>query len=225
MPSKRRLLRGSYQNIIDLYEGTPDHIRIEGENWYKDAHVIAQNVGDILLEKAFHITDGIQAQILGAGIVACFSPQMVWEKNIRAANVFARDTNTKPVWITDRDYNKAISMVKYVRENSEADTETVMGILGEGALKTRPFFMNIYQPKGTVKDNGITVDRHAIASYLGVVPNSVQVSRAFSPNGNSQIQNSYKIASDKLGIHHNALQATTWLEWRINKGTINNETV
>ena len=30
MSSKRRLLRGSYQNIIDLYEGTPDNIRIEG---------------------------------------------------------------------------------------------------------------------------------------------------------------------------------------------------
>ena len=55
MSSKRRLLRGSYQNIIDLYEGTPDNIRIEGENWYKDANVIAQNVGDILLEKAVEI--------------------------------------------------------------------------------------------------------------------------------------------------------------------------
>ena len=224
MPTKRRLLRGSYQNIIDLYEGTPNDIRIEGENWYKDAHVIAQNVGDILLEKAFHITDEVQAQILGAGIVACFSPQMVWEKNIRAANVFARDTHTKPVWITNRDYEKALSMVKgFCR--GVMSTDFIMEQLGEGALKTRPFFMNILNPEGDAKTNGITIDRHAIAVYLGEVPTPLQVGRAFSPNGNSQIQNSYKIASDKLGVHHNTVQATTWLEWRITKGNKNDNNI
>ena len=216
--SKRRLLRGSYTNIIKIYEKASDEIKAEGENWYKDAHVIAQNVGDILLDKAFHITDEVQAQMLGAGIIACFSPQMVWEKNIRAANVFARDIHTKPVWITNRDYEKALSMVQGFC-NGVMSCEFIMKQLGEGALKTRPFFMNIYQPKGTVKDNGITVDRHAIAIYLGEIPNPLQVGRAFSPNGNSQIQNSYKIASDRLGVHHNTLQATTWLEWRINRGS------
>ena len=222
--SKRRLLRGSYSNIIDIYKQAPDELKAEGEAWYSEAHIMARNIGLIAMPNR---DDGISEDnktMLGAGIIACFSPQMVWEKNIRAANVFAGSFD-KPVWITDRDYNKAIAMVKYVRETSEADTETIMGILGEGALKTRPFFMNIYKPKGTVKDNGITVDRHAIAIYLGAVPSSLQVGRAFSPNGNSQIQNSYKIASDKLGIHHNAVQATTWLEWRINKGTTNNESV
>ena len=216
MSSKRRLLRGSYQNIIDLYEGTPDNIRIEGENWYKDANVIAQNVGDILLEKAFHITDEVRAQILGAGSVACFSPQMVWEKNIRAANVFARDTHTKPVCITNRDYEKALSMVKGFC-HGVMSPEFIMEQLGKGALKTRPFFMNILNPEGDAKTNGITIDRHAIAVYLGEVPNALQVGRAFSPNGNSQIQNSYKIASDRLDVHHNTLQATTWLQWRIEK--------
>ena len=69
-----------------------------------------------------------------------------------------------------------------------------------------------------VKLNGITIDRHAIAIYLGDIPNSLQVSRASSKNGNTQIQTSYKLAAKKLGVHHNSLQATTWLEWRINKG-------
>ena len=220
--SKRRLLRGSYTNIIDIYKGASDELKAEGEAWYEDAHIMARNIGEIALPLSIvNSSDNLSSLrrrqvLLGAGIIACFSPQMVWEKNIRAANVFA-GSYTKPIWITDRDYNKAISMVKYVREDSEADTETVMGILGEGALKTRPFFMNIYQPKGTVKENGITIDRHAIAIYLGVVPNSLQVGRAFSPNGNIQIQNSYKIASNKLGVHHNALQATTWLQWRLTK--------
>ena len=219
--SKRRLLRGSYNNIIETYKKASDELKAEGESWYSEAHIMARNIGEIALPKS--IPDSKQV-MLGAGIIACFSPQMVWEKNIRAANVFAGSFN-KPVWITDRDYNKAIAMVKYVKETSDANTETIMDILGGGALKTRPFFMNIYQPQGTVKDNGITIDRHAIAIYLGTVPNSLQVGRAFSPNGNSQIQNSYKIASDKLGVHHNTLQATTWLEWRINKGRVNNESV
>ena len=216
MTTKRRLLRGSYKNIIDLYEETPDHIRIEGEHWYKDAHVIAQNIGDILLDKAFNIADEAKAQMLGAGIIACFSPQMGWEKNLRAANLFARDTQTKPVWITDRDYSKALKMVEGFCQEL-LSPEFIKKQLGEGALKTRPFFMNILSPEGDVKTNGITIDRHAIAVYLGVVPNALQVGRAFSPNGNSQIQNSYKIASDKLDIHHNIVQATTWLQWRIEK--------
>ena len=77
--------------------------------------------------------------------------------------------------------------------------------------------MNILNPDGDVKYNGITIDRHAIAIYLGGVPNPTQVSRASARGGNTQIQNSYKIASKKLEVHHNTLQATTWLEWRINK--------
>jgi len=210
--TKRRLLRGSYQNIIDLYEQTPDHIKIEGEAWYPDAHIIARNVGEIALPT--HCS--FSTTLLGAGIVACFSPQMVWEKNIRAANVFA-GTYTKPVWITNRDYDKAVKLVNCVKENDEVTAQDILVILGEGAVKTRPFFMNILNPEGDVDINGITIDRHAIAIYLGEVPNPLQVGRAFSPNGNKQIQNSYKIAAKKLGIHHNTLQATTWLQWRIEK--------
>ena len=154
--------------------------------------------------------------LLGAGIISVFSPQMVWEKNIRAANVFAGSFN-RPVWITNRDYNKAVKMVKCVRENINVEAEDILEILGDGAVKPRPVFMNILNPDGDVKYNGITIDRHAIAIYLGGVPNPTQVSRASARGGNTQIQNSYKIASKKLEVHHNTLQATTWLEWRINK--------
>ena len=217
MPSKRRLLRGSYQNIIDLYEHTPDHIKIEGEAWYPDAHIMAKNVGEIALPRYNQAGDYEYRQVLlGAGIISVFSPQMVWEKNIRAANVFAGSFD-KPVWITNRDYEKAIKIVKCVKENKEVNSQDILTILGEGAVKTRPFFMNILNPQGDVDTNGITIDRHAIAIYLGEVPNNLQVGRAFSPNGNRQIQNSYKIASNRLGVHHNALQATTWLQWRIEK--------
>jgi len=212
--NKRRLLRGSYQNIINLYEHTPDDIKIEGEAWYPDAHIIARNVGEVALPT--HRADDNKLALLGAGIISAFSPQMVWEKNVRAANVFA-GTFTKPTWITNRDYDKAINIVKCVRENEDVNAQDILDILGEGAVKTRAFFMNILNPYGDVKENGVTVDRHAIAIYLGEVPNNLQVGRAFSPNGNRQIQNSYKIASNRLGVHHNALQATTWLQWRIEK--------
>ena len=222
--TKRRLLRGSYQNIIDLYDRTPDHIKIEGEAWYPDAHIIAQNVGEIAMNGTTLTDHKRRKMLLGAGIISAFSPQMVWEKNIRAANIFARDIDTKPVWITNRDYEKAISMVKgFCR--GVMSTDFIMEQLGEGALKTRPFFMNILNPEGNAKTNGITIDRHAIAVYLGEVPTPLQVGRAFSPNGNSQKQNSYKIASDKLGGHHNTVQATTWLEWRSTKGNKNDNNI
>ena len=213
MATKRRLLRGSYENIIKTYEGASQELKDEGKTWYPEAHLIAKSVGGIALSP--NITEQRQV-LLGAGIISAFSPQMVWEKNIRAAMVFA-GTGNKPVWITNRDYDKACKMMKCIMRNLDATPEDILEILGDGAVKTRPFFMNILNPSGEVKENGITIDRHAIAIYLGDVPSPLQVGRASSKNGNTQIQNSYKIASQKLGVHHNDLQATTWLEWRINK--------
>ena len=218
----RRLLRGSYNNIIQIYKNAPNELKAEGESWYPEAHIIARNIGEIALPRPYTDGDIVSSRyeyrqvLLGAGIISVFSPQMVWEKNIRAANVFAGSFN-RPVWITNRDYNKAVKMVKWVRENINVEAEDILEILGDGAVKTRPFFMNILNPDGDVKYNGITIDRHAIAIYLGGVPNPTQVSRASAKGGNTQIQNSYKIASKKLEVHHNTLQATTWLEWRINK--------
>ena len=218
----RRLLRGSYNNIIQIYKNAPNELKAEGESWYPEAHIIARNIGEIAFPRPYTDGDIVSSRyeyrqvLLGAGIIAVFSPQMVWEKNIRAANVFAGSFN-RPVWITNRDYNKAVKMVKCVRENINVEAEDILEILGDGAVKTRPFFMNILNPDGDVKYNGITIDRHAIAIYLGGVPNPTQVSRASARGGNTQIQNSYKIASKKLEVHHNTLQATTWLEWRINK--------
>ena len=218
----RRLLRGSYNNIIQIYKNAPNELKAEGESWYPEAHIIARNIGEIALPRPYTDGDIVSSRyeyrqvLLGAGIIAVFSPQMVWEKNIRAANVFAGSFD-KPVWITNRDYDKAIKMVKCVRENINVEAEDILEILGDGAVKTRPFFMNILNPDGDVKYNGITIDRHAIAIYLGDVPSPLQVGRASSKNGNTQIQNSYTIASKRLGVHHNAVQATTWLEWRINK--------
>ena len=218
----RRLLRGSYNNIIQIYKNAPNELKAEGESWYPEAHIIARNIGEIAFPRPYTDGDIVSSRyeyrqvLLGAGIIAVFSPQMVWEKNIRAANVFAGSFD-KPVWITNRDYDKAIKMVKCVRENINVEAEDILEILGDGAVKTRPFFMNILNPDGDVKYNGITIDRHAIAIYLGGVPNPTQVSRASARGGNTQIQNSYKIASKKLEVHHNTLQATTWLEWRINK--------
>lgn len=215
-------LKGSFRNIIKIYNMASDELKAEGESWYPEAHIIARNIGEIAFPRPYTDGDIVSSRyeyrqvLLGAGIIAVFSPQMVWEKNIRAANVFAGSFD-KPVWITNRDYDKAIKMVKCVRENINVEAEDILEILGDGAVKTRPFFMNILNPDGDVKYNGITIDRHAIAIYLGGVPNPTQVSRASARGGNTQIQNSYKIASKKLEVHHNTLQATTWLEWRINK--------
>lgn len=216
MVKKRRLLKGSYNNIINVYNNASDELKAEGDTWYTDAHIMARNVGEIALPILQAYEEDRKLVLLGAGIISAFSPQMVWEKNIRAANVFAGSFD-KPVWITNRDYDKAIKMVKCVREKEDVTAQDILEILGPGAVKTRPFFMNILDPKGEAKDNGVTIDRHAIAIYLGDVPSPLQVGRASGKNGNTQIQNSYMIASKRLGVHHNAVQATTWLEWRINK--------
>ena len=104
----RRLLRGSYNNIIQIYKNAPNELKAEGESWYPEAHIIARNIGEIAFPRPYTDGDIVSSRyeyrqvLLGAGIIAVFSPQIVWDKNIRAANVFAGSLN-KPVWITNRD--------------------------------------------------------------------------------------------------------------------------
>ena len=220
MTSPKRLLRGSYRNILECYERADESSSEEGRVWYLQGRDIAFEIGENCVlsycpydyteegQLAENILEYHELVQLGAGIIASLSPQTSWDKNIEGALYFSK-TLEKPKFTTDVNYNKALDIFHSVMLKDNIDIET---ILGEKAYKTKAFYNNICNPDG---DYGVTIDRHAISIYLGKSCTKQQLSRGLdSKRTNDTIRNSYKKVADMLGIHYNILQATTWVQWR-----------
>jgi hypothetical protein len=201
MTNRRRyitdnLLRGSYQNIEDLYLGAVPTSHIDGENWYPTANLIATKVGDGDTKK-------------GAGILAVLSPQKDWDVNIGLA--FELVATGWATGQTKDNNNKALAILGGV----DPDT-MLLGSKGKGGAKVSSFYNAILYPTW---DNIPVVDRHAQAVYYGKVPTAYEVGRVFgSPRTMRRVQGSYIKVAKKYNVPYNVVQAVTWVQHRIDKG-------
>ena len=199
----RRLVRGSFQNIIDCFNRADGESVLDGGVWYLMANSWAEVVGRRLNHYGHSILSTKAEQILmGAGVIAAFSPQTNWDNNKTMAWRFA-ETLEKPDWCTDVNYRKALAVVS--PENAFYDVDECE------AFKTRAFFHNIVNPDG---DYGPTIDRHAISVYLGKRCNYDELRRGLEGRANRTIRGAYMKASKILQVHHNQVQAITWVQWR-----------
>ena len=79
-----------------------------------------------------------------------------------------------------------------------------------------PFYLAIVDPRG---ENAIPViDRHAGAVYLGESMTDKQQRKLSNVAVNTRIVHAYRLIAEQLELHVHQLQATTWVEWRIEKG-------
>ena len=196
MTKAQNIVRGSYHNIVKAYKEASIDSYMEGLLWYRDAHRIAEQVSTLL---------GTEDVRVGAGIISALSPQMDWGENIVEALKFA----SLGYSIRQTSANNA----KAQRISEGEDPETVLG-----GAKVMAFYHAILEPDG----NGLpVVDSHAQAIYCGKPVSKRDKKRAFSnPKVMKRIQTSYKLASKKLGIHYNVVQAVTWIQHRKNKGYV-----
>ena len=208
MPTKRRLVRGSYKNIIDCFDRANSSTVVEGAIWYKLANGWANVVGTQLSHHGHAKLDTRDERIvIGAGIISALSPQNSWEQNKTDAWRFGQ-TLEKPHWCTGISFNKARLIVESVQYDNPA--QIIESILGGN--KTKAFFRNILNPDGDFKP---TIDRHAISVYLGRRCNKKELHRGLeSVVTNDTISNAYIRASKELGCNYNELQAITWVQWR-----------
>ena len=209
----RRLVRGSFQNIIDCFNRADGESVLDGGVWYLMANSWAEVVGRRLNHYGHSILSTKAEQILmGAGVIAAFSPQTNWDNNKTMAWRFA-ETLDKPDWCTEVNYRKAMTIVS-TGDNFRCSSEHEKYIdrcLGKEAFKTRAFFHNIVNPEG---DYGPTIDRHAISVYLGKRCNYDELRRGLEGRANRTIRGAYMKASKILQVHHNQVQAITWVQWR-----------
>jgi hypothetical protein len=190
------ILKGSWSNIRNVYDQTAIDIREEGEQWYPEANRMAQVVGSLT---------GLPSHkqvAAGAGILAALSPQTDWGNNLAWSLLAASEGTQKQ---TTANHNKAMRI-----RNGENPDEVL------GGLKVRAFYHAILEP---LNDHSpVTIDRHAVAIYLGKQPGA-DSGKAFSNKHVwKRIEGAYVRAAKKLEINHHALQAITWVEWRYRKG-------
>ena len=208
MTTKRRLVRGSFHNILDCFERASSESIVDGGSWYPLARVWAETVGTVLVENGHAVLESSHEKIVvGAGIISALSPQTNWEQNKEMACYFA-ETLDKPNWCTDINYNKAVSIVSI--SQVDVDVEAIAKILN--GKKTTAFFHNIVNPYG--QNNLPTIDRHAISIYLGRRCTYKELVRGLEGTANKTISNAYIKASKLLETTSQIVQAVTWVQWR-----------
>ena len=190
------ILKGSWSNIRNVYDQTSIDVREEGERWYPEANRLAQVVGSLTgLPKYKQLA-------AGAGIIAALSPQSDWGSNISNALLTASEGTQKQ---TAANHNKAMRI-----RNGENPDEVL------GGLKVKAFYHAILEPLNS--HSPVTIDRHAVAIYLGRTPGA-DSGKAFSNiHVWKRIEGAYERAAKHLGVNAHAVQATTWVEWRYRKG-------
>ena len=194
---RNRQIRGNRQNILDCYNRSDSWVRQAGDMWYPNAHYTAYEVGELAGYS------GDTALQVGAGIISATSPQRDWDLNVQDAMIVARGYT--PSFPTGANLTKA----ERIR-----DGEHPLNVLG--GVKVVPFYLAICDPRG---DNAIPViDRHAGSIYLGESMTEKQQGKLANIGVNVRICHAYRLIAELLDIHVHRLQATTWVEWRIEKG-------
>ena len=210
--TKRRLVRGSFHNILDCFERASSETVVEGGIWYPTANAIAEVVGQTLHRNGYTVLESKHEKIVvGAGILSALSPQTNWEQNKEMAYYFA-ETLDKPNWCTEVNYQKAVNTVVYPLFGVPGDrVESYIANILHGK-KTMAFFYNIVYPYG--ENNLPTIDRHAISIYLGRRCTYKELVRGLDGTANKTISNAYIRASKLLESTPQLVQAVTWVQWR-----------
>ena len=198
MPKRRnRQLRGSWTNIMDCYNRTDDVMKADGVDWYPLAQDIAYEKGR--MAGYSHV----DATMVGAGLISSLSPQANWQENIRFVDQIIIDG-----WVQKQTATNNMKALRILK--GEHPLQVLRG------LKVVPFYMAILDPESI---NPLPViDRHAGAVYMGKSLNEKQLNKLSNVSVNRRISGAYINVARKVGIHPHTLQATTWIQWRAEKG-------
>lgn len=171
--------------ILDIYDSTDAATRDAGELWYQIARDDCQALADefgLSLDSA-------------CGVVAALSPNLRWDRNIRAArNVLSGGTS------------EAYPANEFKARRIQAG-ESPLDVLG--GLKVRAFYSNLASGG---YDTAVTIDGHTFNAAYGLVQ---PVKRAtITPRQHRALSTAYRTAARVRGVTPPAMQATVWVAWR-----------
>ena len=198
MAKPENRLRGSYKNILQL-PMTAENV-VAGETWYTEANKIAFTVGVLA---GYSDEDATK---VGAGVLSALSPTITWGENINIAILLVTQGIRKTY---QSQTDKALAIL---------DGKDPMEVLGDRARKTKAFYQAIVDPNNDYSEP--VVDRHAVAVYMGRVVSDRELKALESTKVYNRIAKAYIRAGREVGINHHILQASTWMQWRTNKGIV-----
>ena len=215
-------LVGAEKNILKVWERASGDVLTEGSEWYPLARDIANDVGSLLEDTlssivvANSLLQDDNRTLSGAGIISALSPQIAWDRNIANAFYMAK-TLSKPSFCTGVTYTKCLNIVDILHTHynscTDIDLDEIDIVLGKGAFKTKAFFHNIVDPNG---DYVPTIDRHAISIWLNRKATEKELLHyGTTKTGYKHLTHCYKRVAEYLDRHYNEVQATTWIQWRI----------
>lgn len=179
-------------NIRVVYNRATDADMVAGRAWYTLAYRTAQNIVG---------KDGDHK--VGAGIIAAFSPQMAWKKNIElAAKCLRTNRFTGHYGANNRKARKIANGI---------DPLKVLG--GD---KTLAFYECIATAGQT---DAVCIDRHAASVCLGRNVTD-QERHNIRRKHYAAYANAYKDVAREVGLLASEVQAITWVTWRREKGII-----
>lgn len=173
------------RNILAIYDTASVEFKDAGELWYQ-----------VALDECIQLSREYSLSTIQAvGIVAALSPNLRWERNVRAAHA-----------VLNGDMSEAYPANEYKARRIAAG-ESPESVLG--GLKVRSFFRNIMSGGF---DNSVTVDGHAYNAAHDL-RQPVKAAR-ISPRDYQRLTIAYRTAARLRSVTPPAMQATVWIEWR-----------
>ena len=187
MVQSHNLLRGSYRNVLAVWESTSDEDKTNGALWYENARKIGRE-----LDRVFALTPNS-----GAGILAALSPSTSWEINMREAWLFC-----------ENGWSRMQSRANNLKALRIGSGEAPLDVLGGN--KVRAFYQCIIDSF----DKRACIDRHAVAVYMGRPVPDREIKWLARVGIYERIAAAYQRVADQFGVAVEVVQATTWEAWR-----------
>ena len=206
---RQYIVKGSWRNLLNVYDDATNEQRLKGEVFYEEARDYAKELGNDL-----GYSNSYKGLLIGAGILSVLSPRMDWDVNKLAAKDFVlnRFTNRQ----TGSNNDKALLIAK---------GNDPMDVMGRESHKTKAFYQAIVNPLGNNEVWGLTgygdshtylavIDRHAGGAYLGKPLKEFQREQITHWRVNKRISNAYFKASKHVNIPVNIFQSIVWNVFR-----------
>lgn len=181
------VLRGSYRNVLAVWQSTSDDDKTAGAQWYRTARELGKS-----LDSEFDLKPNS-----GAGILAALSPSMSWENNQIEARALIENGWSR--------MQSAANNQKALKIKRGDDPLEVLG-----GNKVRAFYACIVDRD----DKRACIDRHAVAVYMGRHISDREQKGLERVGIYDRIANAYQRVADQYGVAVEVVQATTWTAWR-----------
>lgn len=174
--------------VLNIYRAATDEQRMEGIDWYRNAHGAAASLDPRNVERA-------------AGVIAALSPRTRWEHNLElAAATYVRGKASGTLGMSCRAADAIF-----------AGAHPLDVLKGP---KVRAFYTLISDPDD---DRTVCVDRHAIDIALGTRLDDTDRSTTYALDRGGLYEKfaaCYRRAAVRLGVTPARVQAVTWVTWR-----------